>query len=227
MSSDGKTVTMHDIDLNAMEVLIVTLGESKSTSPDTYQEKIGKGRTKSRSHSLRSRFCDGSGLWLDYWQSQDREKVQGRDNRKFLKGGVDTESVNLITLLKILCPVESCQDLITLNNICGLSEFTRHLKRHKSSVVEQTRAQAIALLSRWSGMQAHGYSEVELPLGLYLPKRHDRMISLDSLDKRKEDRHYNVLKVHKQTTLMEFNKKPHSWLWWNESINFRRDKNEN
>ena len=143
---------MHDIDLTAMEVLIVTLGESK----DTYQEKIGKGRTKSRSHSLRSRFCDGSGLWLDYWQSQDREKVQGRDNRKFLEGGFDTESVNLITPHKILCPVESCQDLITLNNICGLSEFTRHLKRHKSSVVEQTRAQAIALLSRWSDMHYAG-----------------------------------------------------------------------
>jgi hypothetical protein len=143
---------MHDIDLTAMEVLIVTLGKSK----DTYQEKIGEGRTKSQSHSLLSRFCDGSGLWLDHWQSRDREKVRGRDNRKFLQGGFDTESVNLITPHKILCPVESCRELITLNNICGLSEFRRHLKRHKSSVVEQTRAQAIALLSRWSDMHYAG-----------------------------------------------------------------------
>ena len=159
---------MHDIDLTAMEVLMVTLRESKSTDTTVVSLAPAQTRTKRKSEkagqSLKATASDrgfATGLDYDWIIGNPGIEKKFRDNRKFLEGVFDTESVNLITPHKILCPVESCRELITLNNICGLSEFTRHLKRHKSSVVEQTRAQAIALLSRWSDMQAHGSSEVE------------------------------------------------------------------
>jgi hypothetical protein len=108
---------------------------------------------------------------------------------------------------KIFCPIESCKELLTLNDIGGLSEFFRHLKRHKSPTTEQTQASAIALPDRWSEIRACGLSEVDVPVGLYLLRRHDRMICLDTLERRKENYQYNVLMTHKQNTL-GFQKNP-------------------
>ena len=56
-------------------------------------------------------------------------------------------------------------------------------------------------------MEAGGTSETDVPVGIYLPKSHDWMICLQTLDSGKEDRDYNVLAVHKQRKL-SFHKMP-------------------
>lgn len=113
-----------------------------------------------------------------------------------------------LPFVQVFCPIESCKELLTLNSIGGLSEFSRHLKRHKSSAVEGIRTTATAILDRWSDVEVGGTSETDVPVGLYLPKSHDRMICLRTLECRKEDRDYNVLTVHGQRKLNFHVKKP-------------------
>ena len=133
------------------------------------------------------------------------KKLLGKfiSNREFVDGLVGTTGlVNLVTPFLFSCFL--CKEEIILDKFGSLSDYKKHLNRHKTTSKDvDIRKGAAMLLVRWEEIEAKCLPEdmSPPPQDLRYVRKHDSMICLKTVERRKNDPNYNVLAIHGQRTL--------------------------
>ena len=107
--------------------------------------------------------------------------------------------MNLLTPYSFLCFL--CEETITLDAAGGLSDYKKHLVRHKTGLNVCHRDPACKLIARWVELDSNVDKLTEVPIELTIKYRHVFMICLKTPEERKKDPSYDVLMGQGQRTL--------------------------
>ena len=132
------------------------------------KSEIMGGLTKARLAMGQSAYVSAD--QYDKLNADPETKRKFLANRKFMNALVDTyNSVNLLKPHEVLCHL--CGKKLVLQSLGSLSDYRKHLLRHKADSSEKTSGAACALLARWAELEAGATEDMSaVPVDLIIKK---------------------------------------------------------
>lgn len=170
--------------------------------------KRGPRESEIRGKITKARLSTGASVYVngdqyDRLNADTEGKRKFLNNRRFLDMLVNTSgSVNLLKPHEVICHL--CGTILTLQCLGSLSDYKKHLSRHKGSA--STSDSACRLLARWEELESGDPDKLTTPVpdNLTIKYKHDAMISEAALERRLSNPRYDVLAVHGQTNIHSF-----------------------